>query len=128
MVAQRKEKPPVRPRRKVQCVKIAVNVLAAMYEMDNPLFGIIGAVAEDEHENVPAIFDGNSGKYVNLLTGEMSTLDAKHFAFTAEVWYMPRCDAFSFIISGKCMAKVNRLELVKVFGKDVIVDLKVKLR
>lgn len=122
------KKPPIKKRRGFQSEKIAVNVLAAMYEMDDAYLCIIGAVADDAHENVPAIFDGKSGRYVDLLTGEMSTLNDKSFAFTADVWYVPCRDAFSFCVSDKILATVKRPDLIKVFGKEVVVNLKVKLR
>lgn len=122
------KKPPVKPRRKFQSVKIAVNVMAAMFEMDDACLCIIGTVADDEHENVPAIIDGKSGKYVNLLTGQTSTLDATTFAFTADVWYVPSGDAFSFYISDKSIATVKRLDLEKIFGKEVVAASKIKLR
>lgn len=121
-------KPPVKPRRKFQSVKIAVNVMAAMFKMDDACLCVIGTVADDAHENVPAIIDGKSGRYVDLLTGETSTLNDKSFAFTAEVWYVPCRDAFSFCVSDKILATVKRPNLIKVFGKEVVVNLKVKLR
>ena len=131
MVAKLKsKKPSIRPRRSSQTMKIAISFLATMFGMDgaNVYLGIIGAVTDDEQENVPVIFDGTSGKYVNLSTGELSTLDDMSFAFTSEVWYVPRFDAFIFIVSGKTVASVKRLELIKIFGKEVIINLKVKLR
>jgi hypothetical protein len=122
------KKPPVKPRRKFQSVKIAVNVMAAMFEMDDACLCVIGTVADDGHENVPAIIDEKSGKYVNLLTGQTSTLDATTFAFSADVWFVPCRDAFSFYVSDKSIATVKRLDLEKIFGKEVVVNLKVKLR
>lgn len=128
MDAKRTRNLPIRTRQKIQSMNIAVNVLATMFEMGDPHLGIISAVAEDEHENVPAIFDGNSGLYVNLLTGETSTLDARSFAITTETWYVPHIDTFILVMSDKRLAEIKRLDLIKLFGKDAITDLKIKLR
>ena len=115
---------PIQKRSKSRkAVKISLNFLATLFhlEKNQPFLGVVETIDEGTTEHVPALLNKDWNSYVNLLTGDVLSLSPRTIVYKADVWYIPHRTTFSFMVLDKCLASINKSELIKTFGKDVIV-------